>query len=85
MRIAGDNIAVLRFCAQEGRLRRPDVQAMLEVKLGALYASGWCIEWLPIRRRVNNEADALATAGVMRAAWLAEHGNMDAECVWTED
>ena len=30
VRVAGDNLDVLRFCAQAGRLRRPSLQALLE-------------------------------------------------------
>ena len=74
VRISGDNLAVVRFCAHAGRLRRPVLQALLEGPLGAVYARGWDVEWDAIRRRFNQEADRLATEGTQWAARLAEQG-----------
>ena len=78
-RVAGDNLAVVRYCAQVGRLRRLAIQRLLEASLANVYARGWCLDWVAVRRILNKEADALATAGIMRAARMAETGNMDTE------
>ena len=75
-RVSGDNLAVVRFCADQGRLRRPSMQAALAPALARVLGTGWGIEWLAVRRRLNQAADALATMGVFRAFRLAESGHV---------
>ena len=76
-RVVGDNTAVVRYCAGTARLRRPQLQAHLEVGLGAVLAAGWRLSWQAVRRRLNGDADALATAGVYWAAQLRGRGVTD--------
>ena len=82
VRIAGDNLAVVRYCAHTGLLRRPLVHSLLERPLGDVYARGWCVDWIVVRRSLNREADAMATAGVFRAAGMADRGLVDTEVRW---
>ena len=70
--ISGDNLAVVRHCAAQGRLRKPCAQAVLEPVFGRLAAGGWRVSWQAIRRRSNMAADGEATAGVFWAARFAE-------------
>ncbi|MFM7985672.1 MAG: hypothetical protein ACKPKO_40805, partial [Candidatus Fonsibacter sp.] len=81
-RVCGENLAVLRFCAHEGRLRDPVVHDVLDRALNAVYARGWRIEWTAIRRRFNVAADRLATEGIMHAVSLAESGRHDVVMNW---
>ena len=81
--VAGGNLAVLRYCAHVGRMRRPTLQALLERPLGDVFARKWSAEWSAIRRRFNQEADRLATAGVQLSARLAESGSFDIVVRWT--
>ena len=41
VRGSGDNLAVVRYCAAQGRLRRPAMQAVVEPGLAALGRAGW--------------------------------------------
>ena len=68
--VSGDNLAVVRYCAGAGRLRKEAMYARLDYRLGALLARGWHIEWRAVRRRLNKAADRLATAGVQWAGSL---------------
>ena len=74
VRIVGDNLAVVRYCADAGRLRRPELRAILDADLARAACQGWRIEWVAVRRRHNTGADEAATAGCARAAALAERG-----------
>ena len=70
--VSGDNLAVVRYCAGTGRLRREAMYARLDYRLGALLSRGWRLEWRAVRRRLNRAADRLATAGVQWASSLVE-------------
>ena len=74
VRISGDNLAVVRHCASQGRLRRPCAQAVLEPVLARLASGGWRVSWQAVRRRSNMAADAEATDGVFWAARLRRDG-----------
>ena len=82
VRIAGDNLAVARYCAHVSQLRRPNIQSLLEEPLGDVYARGWSVEWVAARRHLNRAADVLATAGVFWAARLAEQNSMSIKVCW---
>ena len=85
VRVVGDNLAVMRFCAQYGRLRRPATQALLEQPLADLHAAGWRINWHAVRRRFNGAADALATEGVIWASALATAGANATKVRWQQE
>ena len=74
-RVAGDNLNVVRYCAFEGRTRRPQIQELLEGPLGECGARGWALKWTAVRRRGNEAADSAATERVYMAAVMAERGN----------
>ena len=59
--MVGDNLAVICYGAGTARLRRAKIQAHLEISLGAALAAGWRLSWQAVRRRLNGEADSLAT------------------------
>ena len=77
VRISGDNLAVVRHCAAQGRLRRPCAQAALGPVLARLAAGGWQVTWQAIRLRSNMAADGEATAGVFWAARLRRGGLLE--------
>ena len=78
--VAGDNLAVVRYGAAQGRLHRPEMQgileSILESILAKLPAAGWSISWLAMRRCFNGAADKLATAALNVASVLAQAGKM---------
>ena len=67
VRITGDNLSVIRFGAGHGRLRRPDMEALLSNALATTLQLGWTPSWNAAPRRYNSEADALATEALQRA------------------
>ena len=71
-RITGDNLAVIRYAADQGGLRKIALQALLEVPLARLAATGRKIEWLAVRRRFNKAADREATEALMAARERAD-------------
>ena len=68
-RVVGDNLAVIRYGAGTAGLRAQPQQSLLEAALAAAYGRGWQLDWQAVRRRLNGEADRLATRGIR---W-AEH------------
>ncbi|MFM7986520.1 MAG: reverse transcriptase-like protein [Candidatus Fonsibacter sp.] len=83
VRIFGDSLNVVRYCADVGGMRRPEMQSLLEGPLSALHAKGWRVDWLAVRRHFNTHADALATAGVIQAERRACDGLMTPGVTWT--
>ena len=83
-RIVGDNLAVIRYCAGNARMRRPYLQAQLELGLRNALQQGWQLTWQAVRRRLNRAADALATEGLRWAAQLRQLGdlNMQVRVSW---
>ena len=73
-RVAGDNLNVVRYCASEGRIRKPQIQELLEGPLGDCAARGWALRWTAVRRIENEAADSAATEGVYMAARMANRG-----------
>ncbi|MFM7985758.1 MAG: hypothetical protein ACKPKO_41235, partial [Candidatus Fonsibacter sp.] len=82
-RFCGGNLAVVRYCAREGRLLNTEVQTLLDQALADVLAKGWTLEWTAVRRRRNGEADRLATAGVLQVALMVEELRMDTTATWT--
>ena len=72
--VAGDNLAVVRYCAGNGRLLRPELHRLLDPGLNAAAAAGRAPGWLAVRRRHNQAADAASTAGCHAAAADATAG-----------
>ena len=73
-RVCGDNLAVVRFGAAHGRLRRPEVQCILELAIATMCTVGWLLDWHAVRRRLNMAADTAATSALFWAARLADDG-----------
>ena len=85
-RICGDNLAVVRFCAGQARLRRPAMQSVIEPGLARPSLEGWAVQWLAVRRRLNMAADAIAAEAVHWAARLRTAGGRQArQAVWWLD
>ena len=76
-RVVGDSTGIVRYCAGTARLRRPEMQAHLDVSLASLAEAGWRLSWQAVRRRLNEAADGLATEGERRAAALAAGGRRE--------
>ena len=74
--VSGDNLAVVRYAAGVGRLRREAMFARLDGRLGSLLSRGWHMAWRAVRRRLNVAVDGLATSGVRWAAALARAGRV---------
>ena len=81
-RIAGDNLAVVRYGAGTGRYRRLQLCDQMDQGLRPLAERGWMLSWIAIRRRLNKAADRLATLGVFWAARLKAAGS-DTVTIWT--
>ena len=77
VRICGDNLGVIRYCAGTGRARRPELHDVLDQALGEAAARGIAITWEAVRRRHNTGADRAATAGCTHASGIAEEGGVD--------
>ena len=78
--VSGDNLAVVRYGAGAGRLKKEAMFARLDGSLGAFLCRGWSLAWRAVRRRLNKAADAaLATSGVQRAAVLLREGRSGQE------
>ena len=75
--VAGDNLAVVRFCCAQGRLRQPAMHQLLDPRLSTAHERGWVLDWQAVRRRLNCEADEVATMAVRWAASLFAQGIMD--------
>ena len=77
VRICGDNLGVIRYCAGAGRATRPEIHEILDQALGDAAARGITITWEAVRRRHNSGADRAATAGCRFAARNAEQGGTE--------
>ena len=75
--VAGDNLNVVRYCASEGRIRKPRIQELLGGPLGNCAVRGWAMNWAAVRRRENEAADEAATEGAYVAAGMAEQGSTE--------
>ena len=73
-RIVGDSTGIVRYGAGTAKLRRPEMQAHLDVGLANLAEAGWRLSWQAVRRRLNEAADTLAGEGEQMAAALAAAG-----------
>ena len=75
VRICGDNLGVIRYCAGTGRAGRPEIHDVLDTPLRKAACMGWRIDWKAVRRRHNTGSDRAATAGCSLAAQRAEDGS----------
>ena len=76
LRVVGDNVAVIRFGAAQGRLRNPDHESLISPVLCDALLRSIHLSWTAVRRRYNRAADAVATEGVRWAARLATTGEI---------
>ena len=79
--VMGDNLPVVRYCGDAGRLRLPHLHAILDPALTRVACGGRGVEWVAVRRRYNSGADRAATEACSRAAFAAEQGRTDPHCV----
>ena len=77
IRICGDNLGVIRYCAGTGIASRPEIHDILDEAQGEAAARGLCITWEAVRRRHNTGADKAATTGCEHAASLASDGRCE--------
>ena len=70
----GDNLAVIRFGAVTGPLRRPGMHGLIVPVLAEAEAAGWALDWRAVRCRLNTAADEVATEAVHEAGLLASEG-----------
>ena len=75
VRICGDNLGVIRYCAGTGRASRPEIHDILDPPLRRAASQGWRIDWEAVRRRHNTGSDRAATAGCALAARRANDGH----------
>ena len=72
--VIGDNLAVVRYGAERGALRRPGMHGPLAASLARAAEKGWHLAWTAVRRRLNKAADAAATTAVHWAHRLRQQG-----------
>jgi hypothetical protein len=73
-RVIGDNLAVIRYGAAQGRIHRTHLHSILEQPLSRAALTGWQLHWSAVRRRFNRHADRMATEAVLYAGDLALAG-----------
>ena len=81
-RLGGDNLAIVRFIASNGKLKEPRLRLILDHSLDRAQAIGWRLECVAIRRRFNKGADRAATTALEHARVLHDQGVSQA-CIWT--
>ena len=74
--VAGDNLAVIRYCASQGMLRQPGMAGPLHTSLTKVAVVGHSLTWIAVRRKHNKAADALATEALQWAADLRDRGSL---------
>ena len=79
--VVGDNLPVVRYAADAGRLRRPHLHPILDGPLAARACTGRETRWLAVRRGYNAGADRAATEACRLAACAAEQGRTEAHCI----
>ena len=85
-RVAGDNLGTIRYGAGSSRFRQLSLYSQMEQALSHAQQHGWLLSWQAVRRRFNEAADELATAGI---AWAHElyrqgHSALQHFTVWHE-
>ena len=75
--VIGDNLAVVRYGAERGALRRPGMHGPLAAALARAAEKGWHLSWTAVRRRLNEAAAAAATSAVHWAHQLRQQGHTD--------
>ena len=78
-RIIGDNLNVVRYGAERGAVRNPDIHGPMADALASAAEQGWALRWRAVRRRLNKAADEVATAAVRRAHVLRAAGDLRPE------
>ena len=81
-RTIGDNLNVVRYGAERGAVRNPDIHGPMADALASAAEQGWALKWRAVRRRLNKAADEVATAAVHRAHVLRARGAVDPEVVF---
>ena len=86
-RVVGDNLAVIRYGAAQGRLHNPSMEALVAPLLGRLALGGWALDFAAVRRRFNSVADGGATEALMAARRRLDDGRVApyVECRWARD
>jgi hypothetical protein len=82
--MVGDNLAIIRYAASQGRLRHPSMQLILDEPLKELAATGWETSWFAVRSHVNSAAHAFANDALMHARSLHTLGVLEPHFVVTE-
>ena len=75
-RIVGDNLGVVRYGAEKGKLRKADMHRPLARSLADAAEKGWQLMWRAVRRRLNHAADEAATEAVAWAHRLRAQGDL---------
>ena len=66
--ICGDCLMVVRFCAEQGRMRECGAQRIAERALARIAGAGWSCAWAVIPRKHNSAADSVAKRARRQAA-----------------
>ena len=67
VRISGDCLMVVRFCAEQGRMREYSAQRVAERALARVAGAGWSCTWIVVPRKHNSAADSVAKRARSRA------------------
>ena len=71
--ISGDCLMVVRFCAEQGRMREYSVQRIAERALPRIAGAGWSCAWTVVPRKHNCAADSVDRRARCRA--IAQRGS----------
>ena len=77
-RMVGDNLPVVRFGANNARLRRTRMHMQLEDSIASILDQGWKLQWYAVPRRLNEEANRLAREGAAEARNILRSNNAGA-------
>ena len=66
--VCGDCLMVVRFCAEQGRMRECGAQRIAERALARIAGAGWSCAWAVIPRKHNSAADSVAKRARRQAA-----------------
>ena len=75
VRISGDCLMVVRFCAEQGRMREYSAQRVAERALARIAGAGWSCAWTVIPRKHNDAADSVAKRARGRAVGISGSGS----------
>eukprot|EP00972_Heterocapsa_arctica_P012914 1897139-Heterocapsa_arctica.AAC.1 len=82
--MVGDNLAIIKYAASQGRLRHPSMQLVLDSPLKELVMTGWETCWFAVRSKVNSAAHTCANDALLHAHSLHLQNSFEPEFSFCE-